>query len=272
MSRAIIGKTLRDNWWLILVVLAGIIVVEISIVRSVGGIDDRLGNSLLQQPWIKNVLRLLLGGELAENLNSTGVMTLGFSNTPLYVLTWVLLLVYCTRYLVGEIDRGTADLLLSLPVSRFSHYLSVTVLWVLAGPLICLTPLAGIAIGNQYFTLRDPLNYWSLGKICANLMALYFSVGCMTMLVATLTNRRGVAIGLVVAGLLGSVLINFLLIFAEDIMKHVAFLGILYYYRPLPIVSTGAWPIRNMAILAGVGVICWVIGALRFSRRDIPAA
>jgi putative exporter of polyketide antibiotics len=71
--------------------------------------------------------------------------------------------------------------------------------------------------------------------------------------------------------LLCSVVLNFVEPFIEFI-KHIRFLGLLNYFRPVDVVRTGQWPISSMLVLVGLAAICWTIGLITFSRRDIPTA
>ena len=70
--------------------------------------------------------------------------------------------------------------------------------------------------------------------------------------------------------LLASFLLNFLGQF-WPVAERVSFLGILHYYRPLPVVRTGDWPVHDIAVLIGLAVVFFLAGMWRFSRRDIPA-
>jgi hypothetical protein len=51
----------------------------------------------------------------------------------------------------------------------------------------------------------------------------------------------------------------------------VAFLSLLEYYRPLPIVLRGEFPRGDALVLAGVALATWAAGLWRFARRDVPA-
>ena len=52
-------------------------------------------------------------------------------------------IVLCTRMPAGEIDRGTIDVLLSLPVSRRAVYWSESIVWLITGVLILVMGLIG---------------------------------------------------------------------------------------------------------------------------------
>ena len=86
-----------------------------------------------------------------------------------------------------------------------------------------------------------------------------------------LLNRRGVAVGILLAVLLFSYLSNFLASFIE-FFRAIGFLGLLDYYRPVESVRDGTWPVRNLLILSAVAIVGWTCGLLVFRRRDVPVA
>lgn len=273
MNLAILRKTFRDSLWLVALLTTVIVVWEILFIRGVHDLlsNEQLSQQILQFEHVKRFMKLFLGGDLVDNLTPTGVLTIGFVHPFLLALNWTLLLTVCTRVTTGEIERGTADLMLTLPISRSGYYLSVSAVWVLFGIPMSLAPLAGVAVGVNLTPLWGPVDLGRLGMLCWFLVAMYLAVGGLAMLIGSILTTRGRAVGMMLGLLLLSVLINFLEQFWEPI-RHIAFLGILHYYQPLPLVRTGMLPLPDLITLLGVGVVSWVIGWWRFTRRDIPAA
>jgi ABC-type transport system involved in multi-copper enzyme maturation permease subunit len=271
MSPAIVIKTFRDTRGLALLTTAGVIVFEILLVRGIRELPQGFKVELLNLEIIKRVARLLVGADLLENFTATGVMTVGFVHPLVLALNWTLLLTICTRITTAEIERGTADLLLTLPVSRTRIYFSSSLVWLLYGVPMSLAPLLGVAVGTRVFPLWEPVDLGRLALLCVNLYALYLAVGGVAIMVGSLVSGRGLAVGIALTVLLASVLINFLEQLWPAIEK-VAFLGLLHHYRPLLIVRNGEIPGSNLLTLGGVFVISWLVGWTCFSRRDIPAA
>lgn len=269
MNLGIIRKTTRDTLVLLLIVILGITAFEMLLVGMIGEFyeDSQLW---LQKTFVQRFVKAMLGAELGVNAGAMGFVAIGFAHTLLYALTWALLLTTCSRVIAAEIEQGTADLLLTLPVSRASVYVSVSAVWIPAGVPVSLAVLLGTWIGASAFTLWEPLNYARLAILTVNLFALYLAIGSATMLVSSFLSRRAPAVAIVLACLLASFLLNFLGQFWSA-FEHISFLGILRYYRPLPVVQTGDWPVRDIAVLLGLGAILWSAGLWRFARRDIPA-
>ena len=81
-------------------------------------------------------------------------------------------------------------------------------------------------------------------------------------------DRRGRAMTIVFLVLLALFLLNYLAQFWQPLEKFVV-LSPLHYHRPVNVLSRGAWPWRDMAVLLGVGGVLWLAGGIVFARRDL---
>lgn len=271
MSAAIFRKSLRDIALVAGLVSLAAMLFEILFVFAIGQLAGELAGFLARVQVVRRLIGALLGADLLADLTPTALVTIGLAHPLLYALTWTLLLTLCTRVPAGEIDRGTADLLLALPVSRTSVYLSVSVVALLCAAAMSLVPLLGIAIGERIQPLDQPVAFANLWIVAANLFLLNVAVAAGTLLSSAVTSRRGVSIAVPLAGLLASFLLSFLAQFWPP-ARSVSFLGVLDYYKPLPIVRSGDWPAASLAVLAGLSAAFWSAGLIWFHRRDIPAA
>lgn len=272
MNGAVVRKTVRDYLLLILILIASIVIFEVLVVRILieAARDLELVRVWLERPLIKMFIRLALGADLMGDLTPTTLSVMGLAHPLLYVLCWTLVLTVASGVLAGEIGRGTADLLLTLPLSRGTVYLSTSLVWWLALIPASLAPLLGLWLGERIFPLSEPLDYTRLWRVSVNFLALNWSVAGLTMCISSLVSRRGTAVGVVMAVLLASDLINLLVQFWHAV-KPFAFLGFLHYFKPLLVLRRGQLPWGDMTVLLGVGLVAWSIGYWRFARRDIPA-
>lgn len=273
MSRAVTLKTARDALLLWLIVTAAIIVFEMLLVRAMRDFASDILELWEKRPVIKNLVQMLLGARFSLDISTTGLVTIGLVHPLLLALTWTFILTVGTRVLAGEVDRGTADLLLTLPVSRAAVYVSGSL--VLAAALVVLSaaPLLGLALGERVFGLREPLALGRLVIPAANLLAMSLSAAGATLMVSAAASRRGPAVAVVLAALLASFLLNFLAqIWPAAERAGVDMLSLLHYYRPLASVQSGEWPVGDMAVLLGAGALFWVVGLVKWVRRDVPAA
>ncbi|HEY3243030.1 MAG TPA: ABC transporter permease [Phycisphaerae bacterium] len=271
MNAAVVRKSLREAAVLIVILTIAGVGFEIVFVRAMREFASDLTRVWFSRPMIRQLIGALVGADLAESVTPTGLVTVGLAHPLIYALTWTLLLSIGTRVIAGEVDRGTADLLMSLPVSRGSLYTSVSAAWMIASVVASFAPVVGIWIGQRVFPFWEPIEMSRLWLVAVNLLALDVGVSCVTLFVSTLVSRRGMAVAIALAGLLVSFLINFL-VQLWPAVDRIGFLGLLHYYRPLAIVRSGALPWRDLFVLLGVALVAWLAGLWRFRRRDIPAA
>jgi ABC-2 type transport system permease protein len=267
---AVFRKSVRDVALVLGLVLLAATLFEALFVFAISELAGELAGFLARVEVVRRLISALLGADLLADLTPTALVTIGMAHPLLYALTWTLLLTLCTRVPAGEIDRGTADLLLALPVSRAGVYMSLSGVALICAAAMSVVPLLGIALGERIQPLDQPIVFDNMWKVAANLFALNLCVASGTLLTSSIASRRGVAIAVPLAVLLASFLVNFLAQFWSP-AKSLSFLGLLDYYKPLPIVRTGEWPVWSLSVLLGLSATSWSAGLVWFHRRDIPA-
>jgi len=184
-----------------------------------------------------------------------------------FVAIWGLLA--GSRTLRGEEERGSLDVLLSLPRSRgrvvFEKLAALGVALLLIGLLIgVLTALGGVG-AKASFTFGDAL----LFGLDISLVAAAFAA--IALFVSQFTHERGSAAGLTGALFGLAILLNSLRL-VEPSAENLARLSPVYYFglsKPL-VPSYGTNP-GAMLVLAGVTVIFTLAGAALFLLRDVGA-
>lgn len=268
MNRAIIFKTIRDHRLVFGLVYVTAVVFPILVILAMTSAPSDLVTQWLRMPLVRNMFRMLLGSDIMDMLNRTGFGAFAFVHPLMLTLVWSWLIVITTAALAGEVDRGTADLLLSLPVSRWGIYASISAVVFASGALLAVAPWLG-AWGSEWVkTWDEPIMLRPLGLAVVNNLAAIWAVAGVAMAVSACTSRRGLAVAILFAWLLLSFLLNFLGALWE-LAERVAFLSLLEYFLPLVIVRKGALNYGHLAILAAIAVTGWTFGAIVFARRDI---
>ena len=270
MNAGLLRKTARDTLPLLLLAVAGLLLFEMLFVKAIGDFASEMLKLWERQPFLKNMIQLLVGARFGVDVSTTGLVTIGMSHPLLLAMTWAFILTTCSRVLAGEIDRGTADLLLTLPVSRAGVYTTVTLVVVLSGALLSAVPLCGIALGSRLFPMEPPVEPGRLLIPAVNLLAMYLAVAGTSLFFSSVLSRRGNVVAILMTLLLLSFLVNFLEALWQP-AQRVAVLGILRYYRPLAAVQDGAWPVRDLVVLMTAATVTWLAGLIVYVRRDIPA-
>jgi ABC-type transport system involved in multi-copper enzyme maturation permease subunit len=222
-------------------------------------------------PGVKQFRDAILG------LDSTGAgvsevaFAIAWSHPIVLALLSAHAIMVCTRVLAGEVERGTVDVLLALPVSRFRLLASETLAWLMMAALVLGSVYAGSYVGAQFVKPEFRPDWSKLFKVLCNLSLVYAIIGCVALLLAHYTDRRVRAVLAVIVVTIFSLLINFLhtLDPALEFTKRLAFLSFLDYYKPIGMLMTGDWPWKDLAILAGACLTLWIATAIILSRRDV---
>lgn len=267
--RGLVAKSLREARLTVVILSTAIMVVEAILAFVLPTVLEDFSAQLLQLRFIRTIVQALLGTDLGEVIGPETVVAFAWVHPVVLAITWTLAIVLCTRVPAGEVDRGTVDVLLGLPVSRWSVYLAETFVFAAAGIVMIALGLLGHRLGLMSVAPAQRPGAASLLAIVANFYCLYLAVAGLSCAISAACDRRGRAIGIVFAILLASFLLNFLAAFWEP-ARTVAFLSLLDYYRPLVILRDGArWPLGDMAVLFAFAACTWTAGGWWFARRDI---
>ncbi len=210
----------------------------------------------------------MLGVKVAEQLGPEAFTAFPWVHPVILSLVWAHALLCCTQTPAGEIDRGTADVTMTLPVTRWGILVSHSIVWVVAGLIVLGCGLAGNTFGGRYVENSVQPDGFRVFLVLTNLFCLYLAVGAFSWLVSACSNRRGVALTALFVGLLASFLLNFLAPF-WNIADRVSFLSLMYYYRPLFVLRDGTAPWSDIGILLATAIVLWIAAGIVFSRRDV---
>ena len=269
MNVALLRKALRDYlplWAAVLALLMGFVILYMPATKSI-----RLDASaeLLRLEWLRRLISALIGSDLLDSITPTGIVSLAFSHP----LTWTLILSFlittASGLMAGEIDRGTMDLLATLPISRGCIYGTFTFAVLVAGLPLCWAVWLAVWLGGRLADVRD-VSIGALVLIPWHLYAVYVFVACLSLTVSSLCSRRGTAVAITFVVVFYAFVLNLIAAFWQP-AKQIAFTGFLHYYAPLPIARDQTWRVSDIAVLLTGAAVCWLVGWVAFSRRDIPA-
>lgn len=165
----------------------------------------------------------------------------------------------------GEEERGTADLLLSLPVSRYRVLVAKVLATVISVIVVAGATFLTIVVGAPLVDLDVSVGDVVAGMVMATLLSFVF--GSLTLLIAAVTGHRAVALGAGVGMALGAFLLNAVAPMAswlEPWQKASPFQWALGHD---PLVN-GIDPVMAL-LMASVAVLFTAVAAVTFERRDI---
>jgi len=267
MNRGLLIRAFRESWPAMLLLGLVLLGVEAALAFVLPKFGSQMSEQWLQLDFARGIMQAMLGTEIGDRIGPQMFQSIDWVHPVVLALTWAHALVSCTRVPAGEVDRGTADVLLSLPVSRWEIFISETVVWLVSGAAILVAALAGNLLGAQ--GVPEPRPQLSrLFIVLANLFCLYATVGGLAWLVSSFSDRRGRAMTIVFLVLLSLFLLNYLAQFWHPLEK-IAFLSPLHYHRPVNALGNGVWPWKDMGVLLASGSAMWLTGGAVFARRDL---
>ncbi|MCB9868017.1 MAG: hypothetical protein H6816_15430 [Phycisphaerales bacterium] len=271
MNRALLRRLIGDSFGLLALLTGATLATELAFMAVLREFSQQDHVVWMRVEFVQRMLRALLGAELTPDTSATGLMALGFTHPLIYAFSWSYLLTAATRIPAAEIERGTADLLLTLPVARTTVYASATVHLLAACLVFAAAALGGVWLAEHIVPLWEPLEFGRLTIVAVNLLAVHVCVSITALMVSTWCVRRGAAVAIMLAWVFASLLLELLGQLSTTAATFGA-LGILHYHRPLITIRSGDWPLGHLVVLFLAAIAGWTIGAARFKRRDIPAA
>jgi ABC-type transport system involved in multi-copper enzyme maturation permease subunit len=266
VNRGLIIKTLRETWSATLLFGIALALFECAISFVLPRFQRQFSEQWLQMQFIQNIIKAMVGTDVAGGAGPEIFNAIPWVHPVVLAVTWAHAIVFCTRVPAGEVDRGTADVLYSLPVRRWTLHGSETAAWLASAAVVLLLGTLGNFIGSSLS--QSPWLPARIGIVLLNLLVLYLAVGAFAWLMAAFSDRRGRAIAIAFVIVIASFLLNYLAQF-WDVLERIAFLSLLRYYRPVYVLKDGAFPGRDILILASVALLLWAAAGIVSSRRDL---
>jgi ABC-2 type transport system permease protein len=238
------------------------------------------------------LLQTLMGGESINLAEVPAMLSVGYVHPLVQAILCVWAIGRAASAIVGEIDRGTMELLLAQPVARYRVVLAHLVVDLITIPLLCLAMWAGTWLGawltgmvqlDAPLTSHTSVNPWLFGPALPNVAALLFAVSGYTMWLSARGRFRGPVLGAAVL----ITLLQFLVNLIGQLWDDVAWLRpftVFYYYQPQSTILKQRWTIDlsgvwwsgcpavpGVAVLAAVGLVGYALALNAFCRRDLPA-
>jgi ABC-2 type transport system permease protein len=180
-------------------------------------------------------------------------------------------IIVTTRILAAEVERGTVDVLLALPVTRIQLFVSETFAWLLTGLVAIGAVYGGSYFGSRFIPVEYRPDFGNMLLVMVNLALVYAVIGTSGLFAGVMTDRRTRAVLFVVLMTIFSVLVNFLYTLDPSLAftKNLRFLSVLEYYKPVAMLRAAEFPWKDAAVLGGAAIVLWTLAAVRMSRRDV---
>lgn len=264
MLRNVLLKTLRDQrrallWW-----GSGLVALAVMMILFYPSVSDNpaIGEYIEAFP---EDLMALFAGEIADFTSPEGYLNgeLFFLMAPLLLLIFAI--GFGSNAIAGEEERGTLELLLSNPLTRWRVVVEKFGAMVIATLMLMLVFWVGLAVGSMAIGME--ISLFKLAEACFSAALLGLTFGALALAVGCARGKRGLSIG--VASALG-VVAYFLNAVAPvvEVLKPARKLSPFYYY-------IGADPLTNglnlghAAVSVGLTVVLLAVALIAFERRDL---
>lgn len=227
------------------------------------------------------ILQALLGGTEIDITRAADMISVAYVHPLTQTILCVWAVGRASGAVAGELDRGTMELLLAQPVPRRNLILAHLCVDWLTIPTLCLSLWAGTCLGTWLVGFQtnlpgprhvDPAIFL---PALLNVALLAFAVSGYTLALSACGRYRWRVMGLAVLLTLLQFLVNVIaqLLDGTEVLRYAT---VFFYYQPQPMALKAEWyrqaeMWRNLAVLAGVGVVGYVTALVVFCRRDLPA-
>jgi ABC-2 type transport system permease protein len=265
MLRNVFLKSLRDLrrgfvWWS--VGLAGMAAMMVSVYPSVKG-NPALDKLVQNYP---EALRGFFGfgGEL-DYTSAAGYLGMELFSLVVPLLLLIAAVAAGSAAVAGEEERGTMDLLLSLPVSRPRLVLEKLAALVTEAVALGLVVWLSLWVGAR--AVGMDIAATKLGAATASAVALAVAYGAIALLVGCATGRRGLAIAITSAAAVAAYLLNSLAPLV-DLPDPVQKVSPFYYYVGDNPLRSGLDPL-HVLVLLGIAAVGAAAAVVAVRRRDL---
>lgn len=267
MNRGLLEKSWRDIWPATLGFGLLLFVVKTALSFVLPLLHSNMFALVMKMDFTRNMMSALIGTPIEGSMDVQVLQALPWVHPLATLIVFAHEVTLCTWQPAGEIDRGTIELLLGLPVSRWQVYVHYTVLWAISGLVVILIGLAGHWLG---FALAG-MALAPAGRIATvviNAWLLYLAIGCFALMLSCAGARRGRVVGAVIAVVIGLFLVAFVAGLWPP-ARALDRINLLTYSRPFFIFQSGRIPWGDMAVLIGATAVMWTAGGMIYQRRDI---
>ena len=214
-------------------------------------------------------MQYFMGEEFIGQFTINGIAAFGYNHPIILIFFSMIAIMLPTRHIGNEIEEGSLELMLSLPVKRLSILCSLWLFTFFAILVLTASCWLGTIWGLHLNPESINLPFINILKIGINLTAIMLTINAYTFLIAAYS-REGSKVALRAAGI---TLFFYFLSYATKIwlaiqpLKHIT---IFNYYQPQMLMTGQAKFFNNIIVLFALTLIFLVIAFRRINRRDIP--
>ena len=216
---------------------------------------------------LPSIVRTALGGDMLESGNMTALLTVGYQHPFIMFLYMVYAVGTPTGLLVGEVQRGTMELILSRPITKTQVYVCAAILTLVGMFCLVMVMFLGTVSAVHIYQFSEPIDLSLFFRLAMNGGLLASTFGAFALLCAASFGRLYLAVGVAV----GSLTLNYFIAIVAawwprlEFMRKATLFYLMYYSA-----IWREWPLVNMAKLAAILLGTVIVGGVIWRRRDLP--
>jgi ABC-2 type transport system permease protein len=174
----------------------------------------------------------------------------------------------------GQLERGTMEMMLSAPLRRTALFVTQALAVTAGAAVLCGVLLVSVWTAVSFGPWAGRVDPARFVPAVANVFGLMVCLGGIAAAVSAADSHRWRTIGIMCGFYVVSILAKLVGRLSQT-LSWVASLSVLDLYEPQRLVGGGpeAWWLlaRYDGLLLGIGLAAYVVGAVIFARRDLPA-
>lgn len=251
--------------------LAAVIFIVQTVLAAVLHERNEIAGFMRMLDRMPKIFKAFIGGDDLMPTNVLSIVAIGYQHPLILTSLMINAVIVPSGLLTAESESGTMELLLARPITRMRIFILTAVLSLVSQVALVGVVLLGTAIWTRYFDYGEEIPLEGFVHVTAHLAALGAAVVGLSLATSVWLNERAQAIGIVVAYLVGSYLMDFSAVWLPS-LKNLHPYTLFYYCRPNPILAAGEINRAQVATLLGVAAVSMALAAWRWRRRDLYTA
>lgn len=227
---------------------------------DIGGFVDNYAKLLPQS--IRNILGLKVGSEMFN----VQILAFGYAHPIIIISLAFLPISIPARYISGEIENKTFDILLSKPINRWVIPTHLFLFMVISTNLLFAGMLLGTYLGSICFDL--PVNLITHIKICLMGIFFYSSMAAISLAIASMSRERGKALSRIISLVVVLYFYDTIIRMAES-LEYLTAYNYFQLYQPTKFVLGEVSLSLSILISMAITIIFFAFAIAKFNRRDL---
>jgi ABC-2 type transport system permease protein len=283
MNLALLRKSLLESRWLLLSSMVFMFFVHwLRVFISSFFTSGRLESILALMP---EVIEPLLPVSFEQISTGVGRIAIAYDDPIVLLLVTVWAISRGSDAVSGELNRGTMEMLLAQPVTRWGVLFSQGFVTVLGAAILAATALTGTSVGLATITLEHVISPRSFVPAAINLFSFTVFLAGLTTMISSGANLRSRTIG--IAG--GIFAVSMVVKIVARMVPDYSWLAYTTFFTPFEPqllasdreLAWSFWAAEGSktllgglgydGILVGLGLLFYIAATVIFCRRDLPA-